>query len=401
MRLIIQIPAYNEQATIAGTLSDLPRRIDGISSIETLVVDDGSTDDTVETARKAGVNHVVRLVNHRGLSTAFLAGIDASLRLGADIIVNTDADNQYRGSDIGRLVAPIVRGSTEVVIGDRDVKNSPHMGGGKKALQRFGSWAVGFASGVPVPDVTSGFRAFSREAAYQLNVFNPFTYTLETIIQAGNRNLSVQSVPVGTNAPTRPSRLYSGMGRYVWKSIFTIFRMYTVYRPLKTFAAIGAILFLAGVVLGIRFLFFYFAGDPGGHIQSLILAAVFLIAGFQTILIGLVADLISVNRRISEDVLVRMRKLAPRGEHRRERRPFEKHPPQQRNEQRNEKAPSEPQWVWLIDEKKLENRAPSEPAPEAPAVALQPRRRRRRRRGFRFDREQPPTTLVPPTDEES
>jgi glycosyltransferase involved in cell wall biosynthesis len=377
VKLIIQIPAYNEEATIGRTLADLPRRIDGMDSIETLVIDDGSTDHTVEAARKAGVTHVVRLRNHRGLSTAFLAGVDACLRLGADIIVNTDADNQYHGADIIKLVAPIVRGSAEVVIGDRDVKSSPHMGPGKRLLQRFGSWTVGIASGLSVPDVTSGLRAFSREAAFQINVFNPFTYTLETIIQAGNRNLDIQSIRVATNPPARPSRLYRGLGTYLWKSVVTIFRIYTVYRPLKTFVGIGAILFGIGVVIGLRFLIHYFAGNPGGHIQSLILAAVFLIVGFQTALIGLVADLISVNRRISEELLVRLRKMGPRSEHRgRERRP-DRRPARG---EREESPQQEPQWVWLIDEAKLE---PQEGPPRAEAATPLPtgRRRRRRRRG--------------------
>jgi glycosyltransferase involved in cell wall biosynthesis len=407
MKLIIQVPAYNEEATIGRTLADLPRRIDGISSIAILVIDDGSTDKTVEAARRGGANYVVRLLNHRGLSTAFVAGVDAALKLGADIIVNTDADNQYRGADIARLVAPIARGSAEVVIGDRDVRNSPHMGPGKKFLQRFGSWAVGKAAGVRVPDVTSGFRAFSREAAYQINVFNPFTYTLETVIQAGNRNLGVQSVQVGTNPPTRPSRLYDGIGRYVWKSIFTIFRIYTVYRPLKTFVAIGSILFLVGVALGIRFLYYFFTGEPGGHIQSLILAAVLLIIGFQTALIGLVADLIAVNRRLSEDVLVRLKKMEPRSDRarHREHRPTERHP-QPRSEEPRE---PEPQWVWLLDEAKLEGRGGVTPEPEPAAIpasdagTLQARRRRRRRR-FRPRREQEPavpeSTPGPDLDEE-
>src|SRR6059058_913277 len=235
MKLIIQIPAFNEEDTIAQTLREIPKKIDGATSVETLVVDDGSSDQTAEAARKAGASHVVQLKTHRGLSAAFRAGIDASLRLGADVIVNTDADNQYAAADIARLVAPIMRGSAEVVIGDREVAKSPHMSDFKKSLQRLGSWTVGKASGVSVADVTSGFRAFSRDAAMQINVFNPFTYTLETIIQAGNRNLGVQTVAVRTNAPTRESRLYSGVGTYLRKSIATIFRIYTLYKPLKTF----------------------------------------------------------------------------------------------------------------------------------------------------------------------
>ena len=297
MKLIVQIPAFNEEKTIAQTLRDIPKRVDGFTSVETLVIDDGSSDKTAEAARKAGATHLVQLRNHRGLSAAFVAGIDAALRLGADVIVNTDADNQYAAADIVKLVAPIVKGSAEVVIGDRETSKSPHMSAFKKSLQRLGSWTVGKASGVTVADVTSGFRAFSREAAMQINVFNPFTYTLETIIQSGNRNLGVQTVAVKTNAPTRESRLYRGVGTYLRKSIATIFRIYTLYKPLKTFFAIGAVLMLAGLALGVRFIWAFTQGDRAGHIQSLILCAVFLVTGFQTWLIALLADLIAVNRR--------------------------------------------------------------------------------------------------------
>jgi glycosyltransferase involved in cell wall biosynthesis len=404
MKLIVQIPAFNEEATIAQTLRDIPKKIDGITSIESLVIDDGSSDNTAEAARKAGATHVVQLKTHRGLSSAFLAGINAALRLGADIIVNTDADNQYAGADIPKLVAPIMRGSADVVIGDREVSKSPHMSAFKRLLQRLGSRTVGLASGIRVSDVTSGFRAFSRDAAMQINVFNPFTYTLETVIQAGNRNLGVQSVPVRTNAPTRPSRLYHGLGTYLRKSTATIFRIYTIYKPLKTFFAIGAVLMLAGSALGVRFLWHFANGERGGHIQSLILAAVFLIIGFQTLLIGLVADLISVNRRLSEEVLVRLKRMeAPVEERRpmpqriaREPRPAATRPPQPKRE-RPEAKNAATQWVWLLDEEKLQDRgvkpeSVSEPEPEVddddtpgpqPAAGGGPRRRRRRRGGAR------------------
>jgi glycosyltransferase involved in cell wall biosynthesis len=401
MKLIVQIPAYNEAATIAQTLRDIPRKIDGVTSVETLVIDDGSSDGTADAARKAGANHVVQLKSHQGLSAAFRAGIDAALRLGAAIIVNTDADNQYSGADIVRLIAPIVRGSAEVVIGDRETATSPHMSALKRFLQHVGSWAVGLASGVSVADVTSGFRAFSREAAMQINVFNPFTYTLETIIQSGNRNLGVQSVTVRTNAPTRPSRLYRGMGTYLRKSMATIFRIYTLYKPLKTFFAIGALLLLAGTAVGARFLWLFSRGLGGGHVQSLILAAVFLIIGFQTMLIGLLADLISVNRRISEEVLIRLRKLeAPAVNETRPRRDREPRPaaassqpqpstasapaaaaatkPERRErpdrpERAERPAAAKPaaaaaatQWVWLLDEDKLQDRGAKPPAATAP-----------------------------------
>jgi glycosyltransferase involved in cell wall biosynthesis len=401
MKLIVQIPAFNEEATIAQVLRDLPKKIDGITSIETLVIDDGSTDKTAEAARKAGANHILQLKTHRGLSAAFVAGIDAALRLGADIIVNTDADNQYHAADIVRLVAPIVRGSAEVVIGDREVARSPHMSPLKRTLQRLGTWTVGLASGINVSDVTSGFRAFSREAAMQINVFNPFTYTLETVIQAGNRNLGVQSVAVRTNPPTRPSRLYRGIGTYLRKSIATIFRVYTLYKPLKTFFAIGSLLMFAGILLGGRFLWYFAQGDRGGHIQSLILTAVFLIVGFQTWLIALLADLIGVNRRLAEDVLIRVRKLESPSKPAR----FERSaPPQQQGERRPERPeraerperpertprpPREPrrespavpaaapvaaepekpatQWVWLLDEEKLNERERTAKTPEVKA----------------------------------
>jgi glycosyltransferase involved in cell wall biosynthesis len=383
MKLIVQIPAFNEEATIAQTLRDIPKKIDGISVIETLVIDDGSTDNTVDAARKAGVTHVVQLRSHRGLSAAFVAGVDAALRLGANIIVNTDADNQYAGADIARLVAPILRGSAEVVIGDREVSKSPHMSPLKRMLQRLGTWTVSLASGIRVGDATSGFRAFSREAALQINVFNPFTYTLETIIQSGNRNLGVQSVTIRTNAPSRPSRLYRGMGTYLRKSIVTVFRIYTLYKPLKIFFLIGSLLILIGAAIGARFLWYFFAGDRGGHVQSLILAAVFLIVGFQTMLIGLVADLISVNRRLSEEVLIRLKRTRTteriRGSFRdRQARPQQ--PAQVQQAQQVQQKKEETQWVWLLDEDKLEDRATSTEEPVANEQPQQPGRRRRRRR---------------------
>lgn len=419
MKLIVQIPAYNEEATIAASLRDIPKKIEGVTSIETLVIDDGSTDKTAEAARKAGATHVLQLKSHRGLSAAFVAGIDAALRLGADLIVNTDADNQYVAADIARLVTPIVKGTAEVVIGDRDVAQSPHMSPLKKTLQRLGSWTVGKASGLNVADVTSGFRAFSREAATQINVFNPFTYTLETVIQAGNRNLGVQSVVVRTNAPTRPSRLYQGIGTYMRKSMATIFRIYTLYRPLKTFFAIGSLLMLLGMILGARFLWYFFQGDRGGHVQSLILAAVFLIAGFQTWLMALLADLVAVNRRLTEDVLIRVKKLESPA---RERRPQPQQQQQQqpqrdrgpRPEKREKPAAAETpgaaaaapatQWVWLLDEDKLNDRSGAQAKPPAAPPRVEeeedddepaeqtagPRRRRRRRGGSRQHTEQLP-----------
>jgi len=390
MKLIVQIPAYNEESTIAQTIRDIPKKIDGFTAVETLVVDDGSSDNTADAARKAGATHIVQLKNHRGLSSAFVAGIDAALRLGADIIVNTDADNQYAGADIPKLVAPIARGTAEVVIGDREVSKSPHMSGFKRMLQRLGSWTVGKASGVSVADVTSGFRAFSREAAMQINVFNPFTYTLETIIQSGNRNLGVHTVPVRTNAPTRPSRLYRGVGTYLRKSVATIFRIYTLYKPLKTFFVIGSLLMLAGIILGARFLWLFAEGSRG-HVQSVILAAVFLVTGFQTWLIALLADLIAVNRRLSEEVLIRLKKLESpqraKQQQQQQQPRREQRPPQQQQAQAQAQQPKKPetQWVWLLDEAKIED-APAPPAvaeAEEEQSAPSSRRRRRRRGGVR------------------
>ena len=396
MKLFIRIPCLNEEETLPTTLGDLPREVAGFDVVEWLIIDDGSTDRTIEVARAHGVDHIVRLTNNKGLAAGFQAGLDACLKLGADVIVNTDADNQYAGADIAKLVAPIVRGSAEVVIGDREVAKSPHMSGFKRVLQRLGSWTVGRASGVSVSDVTSGFRAFSREAAMQINVFNPFTYTLETIIQSGNRNLGVQSVAVRTNAPTRPSRLFPGIGTYLRKSVATIFRIYTVYRPLKTFFAIGSVLMFAGVIIGGRFLWLFARGDRGGHIQSLILAAVFLIAGFQTWLIALLADLVAVNRRLSEEVLIRVKRLEsgsraqtrPQPQPQRVRQPQQTQQPAPPRREAPPAAPKQPetQWVWLMDEKKsgdeVEEVAAEETAqPPQPEPANGGQRRRRRRRG--------------------
>jgi glycosyltransferase involved in cell wall biosynthesis len=399
MKLIVQIPAFNEENTIAQTLREIPKKIDGFNVVETLVIDDGSSDKTVEAARKAGATHIVQLRNHRGLSSAFVAGIDAALRLGADVIVNTDADNPYAAADIAKLVAPIARGVAEVVIGDREVAKSPHMAPFKRLLQRLGSWTVGKASGVNVADVTSGFRAFSREAAMQINVFNPFTYTLETIIQSGNRNLPVQTVTVRTNPPTRPSRLYRGAGSYVRKSIATIFRIHTLYKPLKTFFAIGSLLMLAGLVLGVRFIWLYALGSRG-HVQSLILTAVFVITGFHTWLIALLADLIAVNRRLSEEVLVRVKKLEsparpqPKQQQlqqpQRERRPQPQRPPAPAGAPPQPAKKPDTQWVWLLDETKMDldetvRDVPAATEEETPADETKqgPRRRRRRRGGAR------------------
>jgi glycosyltransferase involved in cell wall biosynthesis len=309
MKLVIQIPCFNEAETLSETLDDLPRELPGIDVIEWLVIDDGSSDSTAERARELGVHHIVRFRRNRGLARAFMAGLDAGLRIEADIIVNTDADNQYCGADIAKLVAPIVAGEADLVVGDRQVHTIAHFSPVKVKLQHLGSWVVRLASDTGVTDATSGFRAFSREAAERLVVTSDFSYTLETLIQAGSARLALTSVPIGTNAPTRPSRLFKGIWQYVKNSGITILRIYTLYKPLKAFLAIAAVLFLWGFLIGARFVWFYMQGDGGGHVQSLILAAVLLIASFNAALVGLLADLVGANRFLLEDVVRRLRRL--------------------------------------------------------------------------------------------
>jgi len=308
LKLIIQIPCYNEEKTLPETLKSIPREFSGIDKTEILVIDDGSTDRTVEVARDFGVDHIIKLTSNKGLAGSFSAGLDACLRLGADIIVNTDGDNQYNAEDIEKLIEPIIRGRADMVVGDREVMQIEHFSFIKKRLQKLGSWVVQQVSGTTVPDVTSGFRAFSRDAALRLNVISNFTYTLETIIQAGKKSILVTHVPVRTNKPTRPSRLFKSMFAYLKQSGSTIARIYALYEPLKTFLYIGGIIFGTGLIISGRFLYFYLIGNGEGHIQSLILAAVLMIVGFQVGMIGLLADIISANRRLIEDILYRIRK---------------------------------------------------------------------------------------------
>lgn len=308
MKLIIQIPCFNEEKTLPLTLRDLPKRIHGISEIETLIIDDGCTDNTVEVARKHGVNHIIKLTNNKGLAQGFMVGLDACLHLGADIIVNTDADNQYNGADIPKLIDPILKGKADMVIGDRQINNVAYFSPIKKQLQKIGTWVIRNVSGTTIPDATSGFRALSREAALRLNVVTRFTYTLETIIQAGKKNLAVTHVSIRTNGKLRESRLYKSIPSYIRKSISTIFRIYTMYEPLKLFMTIGCTTFTLGLLISFRFLYYYLTGNGAGHIQSLILAAVFFIIGFQVIMLGLIADLNGNNRRLIEDALYRIRR---------------------------------------------------------------------------------------------
>ncbi len=309
MKLIIQIPCYNEAETLEIALNDLPKHIDGVDEIEYLIINDGSTDDTVEVAKRWGVDYVVNFRRNRGLAKGFMAGLDACLRNGADIIVNTDADNQYAGEDIAKLIQPILDGEADFVVGERPIDQTEHFSPLKKKLQHLGSWAVRKASKTDIPDAPSGFRAYSREAAMRMNVINEYTYTLETIVQAGRNKMAVTSVPVRTNPELRPSRLVSSMFSYVGKSVLTIGRTFLMYRPLIVFSTIGIIMSLIGVGIGVRFLIGFFNGYGGGRIQSLILASMMIILGIMTIVVGLQADVIAANRKLLEDIQYHVRKI--------------------------------------------------------------------------------------------
>lgn len=308
-KLIIQIPCLNEAATLPLTLADLPREVPGVDVLEVLVIDDGSTDATADVARAYGVDHIVRFRRSKGLAAAFTAGIDACLKRGADFIVNTDGDNQYAGRDIARLIEPLLTGRADIVIGDRNIRDLQHMSWPKKLLQRLGSWTVRQVSNTNVPDTTSGFRAYTREAALRMTIVSDFSYTLESIIQAGKKRMAVMHVEVGTNPHTRPSRLFSSMLSYIKQSSATIVRIYVMYEPLKVFTYIGGALFLAGFIVSLRFVVDYFTTGGFGHIQSLILSAVLMIVGFQVVLIGLLADVISGTRKLLEDLLYRVRSM--------------------------------------------------------------------------------------------
>lgn len=309
MKLIIQIPCFNEEEALPTTLGELPREVEGFDTVEWQIIDDGSTDRTVEIARRLGVEHIVQLGKNLGLAHAFMAGLHAALKQDADVIVNTDADNQYCAADIPRLTEPILAGQAEIVIGSRPISEISHFSRPKKILQHFGSWVVRLASGTRIPDAPSGFRAISRDAALQLNVFNNYTYTLETIIQAGRKNIPIASVPIRVNPNLRQSRLFKSIFSYIKRSILIIVRIFVVYKPFRFFALIGGLLFSIGFLIGLRFLYYYFTAGGTGHVQSLILAAVLMAMGSQTVLIAFVADLIAVNRNLLEELQYRQRKI--------------------------------------------------------------------------------------------
>jgi glycosyltransferase involved in cell wall biosynthesis len=314
-RLIIQIPCLNEQATLPVTLAALPRRVEGVDVVEWMVIDDGSTDSTAEVAQRYGVDHVVRHTVRHGLARAFASGLDACLRLGADVIVNTDADNQYDAAAIGALIRPILEGRADMVVGDRDTATIPHFSWRKRRLQALGSWVVRKASGLEVRDATSGFRALSREAALKLNVVTTFSYTLETLIQAGNKDIAVHSIPVKTGPVLRQSRLFRSLPGYLRQSAGTILRVYSMYRPMRGFLMVGGALWLGGVAIGLRFLYYWLQGQGGGKVQSLLLAVILSVVGVQIVLAGFLADLIGINRKLTEEVLLRVKRLelpAPR-----------------------------------------------------------------------------------------
>jgi len=309
VKVIIQIPCYNEEATLPQTVRDLPHELPGVDEVELLVVDDGSCDRTRQVAEELGIDHIVHLKQNQGLAYAFMVGLEAALENGADIVVNTDADNQYRGEDVEKLIQPLLDGEADIAVGDRGVSTVEHFRPIKRLLQRWGSWVVERAAGIAVPDATSGFRAFTREAAMRLTVLSDYTYTLETLIQAGARRMAVAYVPIETNPQTRESRLMRSVPQFLGVSAVTILRFYAMYRPLRLFLSLGGGMVAGGVLIGGRFLYYFLTGLGTGKVQSLILAAILTIVGFQVCLIGLMADLVRLNRKMLEEALYRARRV--------------------------------------------------------------------------------------------
>ncbi len=309
MKLIIQIPCYNEAETLKIALDALPKQIAGVDTIEYLIINDGSQDNTVEVAKEWGVQHIVNFKQNRGLAKGFMAGLDMCLRNGADIIVNTDADNQYCGDDIEKLIAPILEGKADIVIGERPIDQTAHFSWLKKKLQHFGSWVVRKASNTDIPDAPSGFRAYSREAAMQMNVVNEYTYTLEQIVQAGRTKIAITSVPIRTNDELRPSRLFSSMFGYVKKSMLTIIRAYLMYKPMRFFIGLGFIPFLIGLAIGIRFIVLLCMGGGQGNVQSLILCSMLILIGVMIWVVGLLADVMAANRKILQEIQQKVREM--------------------------------------------------------------------------------------------
>ena len=307
MKLIVQIPCFNEEETLPQTVADIPRQIDGIDQVEVLIIDDGSSDRTIEVAREIGVDHIVVNKKNLGLARTFRKGLDACLHLGADIIVNTDGDNQYAGADIPKLIKPIIEGAADLVVGDRQTGQVAHFSPIKKLLQKLGSFVVRNLSGAEIPDAVSGFRAISREAALRINIISSFSYTIEMLIQAGKKHMAIVSVPIGTNAKTRESRLFSSIPRFIERSLSTMVRMYAMYQPLRVFVYLGIVLVLIGMIPMVRFFYFFLTDGVAGHVQSLVLGSTLLIIGFLTFVIGLVADLINFNRQLVEITLEKTR----------------------------------------------------------------------------------------------